>query len=542
MTLQKRVWLIACILSGLAVFLLGEPRAAQAQGVERAWQAPSSAAPIVDVLVAPAYWRGKTVYILTETDLYRTTDGGNSWSRLATWPEDMEELEEITLRAGAIAETSEQGHILWIADSSGGVWRVDPATAIWLPLASPATGAPSTPSSDPEAAPFGPLPPSAQLSAAELTIAAQQEVAPDELVQSMWLSPDGGRLVVISDQSLFCVYDAVTLEELRCVDSAETIANIDYERITWSPDGRKLALTENSPVYFYDSDIWVFDTDSGQFTNLTDDGVTGSIITLEADQMPLVDYMPLWSPDGQEIYFARSTMGDTKATDLYAVASEGGEPRKVLALGQTPFAIYGTMYWSQDGTTLYFSRYLPQRDDPTNGIWRYDTDNRSLEQLLGPEEERGIPMVRGVNTLTGKVLVFYPEFAAQYRTPSRATYALLDLATAELSDLLPAVEGEDLFPHVIGATLSPDGSKILFSYGDSQPSFHVAVRDVDGTEDNVLMSDTDLLGASRVRGTDLAWANDDTVLIMAVDTGHLGQLANLRLSVQSPGAVDRDGK
>src|SRR5690349_15127296 len=107
MIAQKTSWLMACVLGGVVFALLVGPRAAQAQGVEPKWQMPSSTAPIVDLLVAPYYWRGETVYILTETDLYCSTDGGDSWSRLAAWPEEMEDLGEVTFRAGAVAETSE---------------------------------------------------------------------------------------------------------------------------------------------------------------------------------------------------------------------------------------------------------------------------------------------------------------------------------------------------------------------------------------------------------------------------------------------------
>jgi hypothetical protein len=535
MTARKIFWLIACVLSALVFALLVGPRATQAQGVEHKWQTPPSTAPIVDLLVAPSYGHGETIYILTETDLYRSTDAGASWSQLAAWPEEMEELGEATFRAGAIVETSfpdssamvaeesgayEQGHMLWIADSSGGVWTVDAAAASWMPLAPTTPTTTGAPSNGLQPAFSGPLPPSANLSAAELTISAQQEIVADGILRFMGLSPDGERLLVAQNFSDLCFRNTVTLQELGCAHVSESIKRVDHERITWSPDQHTLALTEDSPYAFQESDIWILDIDTGESTNLTDDGVIGSITV--GDE---VDYMPLWSLDAQEIYFVRTITGDDPSTNLYAIPADGGDLRKILALADSSFALHGTMHWSQDGSGLYFSRFLPQLNDPTNGMWRYDILTHSLRQLLGPDEERGIPTVRAVNTVTGKALIQYLERPDRYATLSPTTYALLDLATEELSVLLPAVEQDELLPSVTGATLSPDGSKVLFSYSDSQENFHVIVRDVDGGEDNVLMSNTEALGASATRGKELTWANNDTVMIVAGNEGRLVKLA-----------------
>lgn len=533
MIAQKIARCMACVLGGFVFALLFGPRSALAQGVEHIGQLPPNATPVVDLLVAPSSWRGETVYILTETDLYRSIDGGDSWSWLAAWPQEMDALGEVTFRAGVVAATSfpdssarmaeesgvyEQGHMLWIADSSGGIWTVDAATTGWMPLAPTGT---STTSNELQPATAGPLPPSAHLSAADLAITARQDIVADFMLSSMELSPNGDRLLVAQNFSDLCVYDTVTLQELGCPHTPETISRIDLERITWSPDQSKLALTEYSPYMLEESDIWVLDIETGEFTNLTDDGVSGRY----SDGYEM-DYMPLWSLDGGEIYFVRTKAGDDQSTDLYAIAADGGEPRKLLTLADSPFALQGTMHWSQDGSGLYFSGISPQLDNSANGVWHYDFVTDSLRQLLGPDEVAGIPSVRMVNTDSGKALIYYAKQSELDGTHNPTSYALLDLATEELSELLPAVGQEELLPSVIGATLSPDGSKVLFSYSDSQENYHLIVRDIDGGEDNVLMSDTEALGASRTRGKELTWANDDTVMIMVADSGRLVKLAS----------------
>jgi hypothetical protein len=229
------------------------------------------------------------------------------------------------------------------------------------------------------------------------------------------------------------------------------------------------------------------------------------------------------------IYFLRATLGDEGGTDLYTVPAAGGEAAKVLTLEDTPLGIYGTLHWAHDGTALYFTRYLPRQEDATNGVWRYDLADASVRQVLGLDEERGIPMLRDLNTQTGKALVYYPKIQEQFASSGMLGFALLDLASGELTSLAPAADG-DLFPRVLGATLSPDGSKVLFSYGTADSHYYVVVRDLvagEGEElvENVLLSDSEVIGASRVRGADLAWATDDTVIVVAVNDGVLLTLA-----------------
>ena len=77
----------------------------------------------------------------------------------------------------------------------------------------------------------------------------------------------------------------------------ERASTPDHDSVTWSPDGRFVAFTTNPWVYAEDSDIWLFAVNTGQFTNLTDDGYEGRIFgTTEDIGRCVIDYAPAWKP------------------------------------------------------------------------------------------------------------------------------------------------------------------------------------------------------------------------------------------------------
>jgi len=118
------------------------------------------------------------------------------------------------------------------------------------------------------------------------------------------LSPDGRRLLVERGKRI-CVYDAGTLAEPTCV--AWPGEQLDFTSFVWSPDGERVAFTEDAYRFFVDGDVWVMEAATGRLTNLTDDGVDGGL-TFEEDVPQRIDTVPAWSPDGTELVFARGTM------------------------------------------------------------------------------------------------------------------------------------------------------------------------------------------------------------------------------------------
>ena len=80
----------------------------------------------------------------------------------------------------------------------------------------------------------------------------------------------------------------------------------------WSHDGTRIAFSSDRGAPLgSDYNIWILDTRSGQFTQLT--------------KGPSEDYMPTWSPDDSEIAFASNR---DNADGLYVVNVASGAERK----------------------------------------------------------------------------------------------------------------------------------------------------------------------------------------------------------------------
>ncbi|HCA78673.1 MAG TPA: hypothetical protein DEP53_02960, partial [Bacteroidetes bacterium] len=112
---------------------------------------------------------------------------------------------------------------------------------------------------------------------------------------------------------------------------------------SWSPDGKMIVFAHQATPQVDDwqtSDISIVPSDSGAVKPLV--RWSGS------------DASPRYSPDGKWILFA-SDKGDLKwaqISDLYVIAAEGGEPRK---LAETPDRNVGSGIWAADGKTIYAS-------------------------------------------------------------------------------------------------------------------------------------------------------------------------------------------
>ncbi|MPZ79623.1 MAG: hypothetical protein GEV28_04160 [Actinophytocola sp.] len=135
---------------------------------------------------------------------------------------------------------------------------------------------------------------------------------------AMRLSPDGTRLLHLGDM---CV-TALDGSQRKCVDRDK--AHPDIQRAEWSPDGKHLVFTDDFWRLLLEPDVWVFDIESGELRNLTDDGVDKYDL-FEPDPDAKVDVLPSWSPDGGTIRFARGGAAKDDRMHLMTVAADGGD-------------------------------------------------------------------------------------------------------------------------------------------------------------------------------------------------------------------------
>jgi Tol biopolymer transport system component len=119
----------------------------------------------------------------------------------------------------------------------------------------------------------------------------------------------------------------------------------DGEGVSWSPDGKTLALSGLPPD---SGGIFLAALTTGKRTRLT-----------RPEQY--IDHYPVFSPDGQWIAFTRSV--DWSASELFVVRSRGATPQQ-LTFDRRP--IYGEA-WTADGKEIVFSS---NRAGGGESLWR----------------------------------------------------------------------------------------------------------------------------------------------------------------------------
>jgi Tol biopolymer transport system component len=141
-----------------------------------------------------------------------------------------------------------------------------------------------------------------------------------------------------------------------------------------SPDGEKIAYAWTGPT-LDNWDIYVKALGPGAAPlRLTEDGV--------------VDWSPVWSPDGRQIAFARVFPDDTAA--IYTVPSLGGQERRLTDLSG-PLRMEGAyitslsvLSWSPDGKWLAFAER--PADGEAARVVRVALKTREKERLTSPPE------------------------------------------------------------------------------------------------------------------------------------------------------------
>jgi TolB protein len=198
------------------------------------------------------------------------------------------------------------------------------------------------------------------------------EGEPMRIAQIAW-SPDGTKIAyqnpIVDERGIF-VANADGSDAVRLTEGW----NDGWP--SWSPDGSKILFTRSAvdpgddrciPGTPHDfrcpTDIHVMDADGSNVVRLTDD--------------PAGEFMPVWSPDGGLIAFARE--GDLVAGTyeaIFAMRPDGTNVRQVSsASGGSDF----WPNWSPDGTQLVFAAI--RREDW--GIWTVDADGSNERLILG---------------------------------------------------------------------------------------------------------------------------------------------------------------
>src|SRR5215469_11677590 len=220
--------------------------------------------------------------------------------------------------------------------------------------------------------------------------------------------------------------------------------------ISWSPDGNLLAFCESrpeDPTRSWISLLSIADSSTRQFSSPP----AGSI-----------DRNPMFSPDGKELTFIRSTVAGV-SNDIFVMSMKGG-PAKRLTFDNRP--IMGSPAWMPDSREIVFSS---DRGAAT-ALWRVCATGCSPPRpVAGPVGEAKWPSIptNGVHTLV------YEEGLSTFNIWQ---LRLKDTKHREkAASVLISEKGDKMRPE-----LSPDGKKIAFE-SNRLGFWDIWTCDVEGT-------------------------------------------------------------
>ncbi|HEV2197050.1 MAG TPA: LpqB family beta-propeller domain-containing protein [Candidatus Acidoferrum sp.] len=252
----------------------------------------------------------------------------------------------------------------------------------------------------------------------QLTFGDESDAAPDVDSRGRLVS---SRIRINFDIWKFPVAFAPAENVQRAVRVSHQTAQVQTPSL--SPDGRQLVYLSDTGGH---GNLWVLDLTSGQSRQ----------ITFEKDPT-LIMGVPVWSPDGSRIAYARQFFGQGNNTVAYwAVRPDGSENNQFLAraswltwspdrrwvyyvdLGDRAGGSAGRILKtsttdstttevrnevangpaiSADGSTLYYAKLL----EPVNGLWDYEIraahPDSAPSRLLAPISGHRVPAWQGLH-------------------------------------------------------------------------------------------------------------------------------------------------
>jgi len=202
------------------------------------------------------------------------------------------------------------------------------------------------------------------------------------------LAPDGSQFVHRARNSL-CLY-SLSGEEQSCKSLVEQkIGAYDSDSVRWSPDSTKVAFSENYFTVFQDSDIWVLDTTTNTFTDITPapnrDVIMGQ--NENPDLIFTVDMFPEWSADSQSIYFVRYVLqnGTKTRAQVFRTMLVGGDAEKIgSVIAESPLMTWGIALAPDQSYFVYdLVDYSPKPDGKV-GTWTIDVGSGASKFAVPP--------------------------------------------------------------------------------------------------------------------------------------------------------------
>lgn len=340
--------------------------------------------------------------------------------------------------------------------------------------------------------------------------------------QVFGVSPDGQWIAGENrdEDAAFCVYRIGSQKHL-CASGFD--GSVDPQSVSWSPDSTKVAFTQNFVRFLQEPDIWVLDITTGKAHDLTNDGLASNAsLHPEKHQTAKVDLAPTWSPDGKQVYFARSLRRvgkhDIQATDIYKTSIRGSKPEKMAQVSQDiPYLIYTTMHWASDDKTLYASGEANEPGSPASGVYSINTVTGKVTMVV-KSDKRSLFQLMDVSPSSKQAIVMNDYAVASFSSNGPFLY-LADLRNGRLSPLrhIPAKQH---FGKPLNATFSPGGKRVAYVYMSGQDKWVLAIRDVPGGKEQILATTKASTGFNGLyEDARMSWTTNNTIWVPTSPSG-----------------------
>lgn len=342
-------------------------------------------------------------------------------------------------------------------------------------------------------------------------------------------SPDGNRIAFRSDREPAGIYVMGATGE-----NPKRVSDIGYSP-SWSPDGKKLVVaTGHQPVPSVRtvSELWTINIETGEKQMLVDSYAL----------------QPSWSPGGDRIaYWTTNSTGERR---VETISVDGGESTVFASEGNTNW----NPVWSPDGEFLYFASdrkgsmsFWRSRIDigtgkPIGDAELVPTQARFNRHLTFSANNKRLAYAQRDNRSNIKMVNFDPVTEKVVGSPVDVTRGDFEFSSPELSP-----DGQRFFVRLIrksqedivsvktdGADIrdltndaffdrysriSPDGSKVLF-VSDRSGSYQIWMMNSDGTNLKQMTPDGATLRSVPVWSPDgkrFSFDNESAVFIANID-------------------------
>jgi Tol biopolymer transport system component len=264
----------------------------------------------------------------------------------------------------------------------------------------------------------------------------------------------------------------------------------------WSPNGKKIAFFARSAGE-RSLDIYVINAEGTVATNLTRTKASTEVAAS-------------WSPDGKKItYLKGSDPSGEISTDIYVMNSDGtSQTRLIKARDTKDFEVgFESPVWSPDGEQIAFMRTTrvayadgaPSSAAPATGpseLYLMKPDGTGLRKLSEETSYAKSPLWSPLWSPGGKQIAF-----SGAGVKGEKKY-VVNAAGTELRELLPDVQA-----HISSYSWSPDGEKIAFAAVHYRGELDIYAINADGT------GQTNLTNTKTIIEDEPSWSPDGKQIV-----------------------------